>query len=445
MTIFDTSLPYDTPASYDPSAPPASNPPTRGDVWRYRFYQMQNGQPGFTSESFLFDLPVNTANFSSILQQTGQISGSIKATDESVKSALMNLDAPLHLLEEKTAIYVELNGSLVWGGILQQVNYDSMAQTINIRGMDWWGYFNQGRIISWNSSYTGADQLLVAADLINIAQGNASSTAQSPNIAAGYVVGGNVGVQLGTLASEALAGSYSSGIAITVGWAESSFKSIGQAISDMGTSAIGFDWTIDVAYNSNSVPTKTFNLWFPRAGRTAQTQLANGTEVVFDMGSTSGQSYQWTSGQVAPANVMFAAGSGSGNQAVASVASDPSLLNAGWPLLENSVSFTDVNSQALLDSLAESHLNSTKYPVSQIKVRYNLGSDSNAPLGTFALGDDCRLIIPPDPYFPNGYDSAGINAGESWWRVQQINSTVSDQGKSYMELVLGAPPIIPGY
>lgn len=412
------------------------------DTWRYRFYAMQNGQPGFTSESHLFDLPLNKASFATILQQPGRWSGTVKLTDPGVKSALMG-QPPLHLLEEKTAMYVELNGDLVFGGILQQVQYDALAQTAQLQGMDFWGYFAKSRIISWNASYTNVEQLLIAADLINIAQGNASSTSASPQIGAGYVVGGNVGVQLGTVAQEALAGTFTSGTAVTVAWAASAFKNIGQAVSDMGISALGFDWSIDVAY-STEVPTKTFNLWYPRAGRTEQAQNASGAAVVFDMGSTSGQGYKWQSGQTPPANVTFGAGSGAGSKAISAEAGDPSLLDEGWPLLEDSASYTDVVSQNLLDELTLAHLYARRLPISQVTVSYNAGSDSSQPVGSFAIGDDCRLIVPPDPYFPSGYDSAGTSLGENWWRIQQVTTTVNDEGKSKMDLILGLPPVLPG-
>lgn len=412
-----------------------------GDTWRYHFYQMQNGRQGFTSEKYLFSLPLNSVTFSSVLQRTGTFSANVQMSDPGVQKALANQPA-LHQLEERTAIYVELNGELVWGGILQQCSYDSTTYAAQLNGMDWWGYFNQGRIISWNSYYSNTEQLLIAADLINIAQGQASSSSQSPAVAAGYVSGGNVGVQLGYIPQRALAGTFASGVDITVGWAESSFKSIGQAVSDIGTGALGFDWSIDVAYQSG-VPTKTYNLWYPRAGRTVQQQRQYGGAVTFDMGSASGQSYTWPSGNNQPANTMFAAGSGSGNTAIASVAADPTLWDAGWPLLENSVSYTDVTSQNVLDNLALANLDTVKYPISLPTIRYNAGSDSNQPLGSFALGDDCRLMIPPDPYFPSGYDSSGNGLGENWWRVQQITTTVNDQGKSYIEIVLGLPPVIP--
>lgn len=412
------------------------------DVWRYRFYQMQNGQPGFTSETHLFDLPLNDVQFSTRLGQVGSFSGNVQQSDPSVQAALSG-QPPWALLCERTAIYVELNGELVWGGILQQARYQRSTHQVQIQGVDWWGYFAQCRIISWNSQYNAVDQLLVAADLINIAQGNASSPYASPTIPAGYSVGGNVGVQLGSVAQRALAGTYASGTPATVAWSETSFKQVGQAISDMGTSAIGFDWTIDVAYNSSGIPTKTFNLWFPRAGRTQQQQQTAGASITFNMGGTSAIDYIWTVGQTQMANVLYVAGSGVANQAIAAVAGNPNLLTEGWPVNENSYSYTDVVSQAMLDEMAVAVLNQVQYPVSQPELYYACGQDSDQPLGSYAIGDDVRLIIDPDDSYPGGYDSSGDNLGEQWWRIIQWTVNVNDEGKSYNDIVLGVPVIIP--
>jgi hypothetical protein len=413
------------------------------DTWRYRFYQMQNGQPGFTSESHLFDLPMNQVTFTTILQNTGSWSGKLQATDPAVKGALAGLP-PLHLLCDRTAVYVELNGQLVYGGILQQVSYDSLAQQITLQGMDWWGYFNNGRIINWNANYTGTDQLLIAADLMNIAQGAASSSAQTPALAANTVVAGSVGVLLGQIPTAALAGSYSSGNPQTQAWAASAYKPIGQAISDLGSSANGFDWTIDIAY-VNGVPTKTFNLWYPRSGRTQQQQQTAGSAVTFDMGSSSGQKYVWVAGEIQTANILYGAGSGAGNTSITSEASAPVMWGQGYPLLQQSVSYTDILTQTLLDYVTQGNLIGLEYPVSQPQIQYNAGTDSNQPVGSYAIGDDVRLIIPPDPYFgTSGYDSEGTSTGEQWWRIQQVSVTVNDDGKSYQTLTLGTPPVFPG-
>lgn len=420
------------------------------DTWRYRFYQMQNGLPGFTSEVHLFDLPINQVQFSTKLNQVGTFMGTVQLSDPTVQAALLG-QTSWPLLAERTAIYVELNGQLVWGGVLTQVKYQRTKHQMQIQGIDWWGYFAQGRLMSWDASYTATDQLYIAADLMNCAQGAPYSTSASgsyniPGYVPSYtgVVGGNVGVLLGTVAQEALAGSYISGQNLTIAWAQSSNKQIGQAVSDVGTGASGFDWSIDVAYQ-NGVPTKTFNIWYPRAGRTQQTQEISGATVLFNMGGTSGQDYIWATGAVQCANTVYGAGSGTGTTGLTSTQANPNLLTQGWPLLENNISYTDIQSQTQLDSITLAYLNQVELPVSQPEVYYNAGSDSDQPLGSYAIGDDARLIIDPDDFYPSGYDSEGNSYGNQWWRIIQWTMNVNDQGKSFADIVFGTPPIIPGY
>jgi hypothetical protein len=411
------------------------------DVWRYRFYQMANGQPGYTSEVHLFDLPINTANFSTVLQGNGTFMGTVQMADPGVRAAL-NGQPPLFLLCDRTALYVEYDGTLVWGGILTQAKYDSLLQTCQIQGMDWWGYFAQSRLVTWNTTYTNADELLVAADLINIAQGAASSSSASPAVPAGQVVGGAVGVLLGPNATAALGGSYTSGQAQTVLYAQTSLKSVAGAISDLATALQGFDWAVNVVY-VNGVPTKTFDIYYPRAGRTQQTQQASGSAVVFNMSDKDCLKYILTSGQTQTANTVYGSGSGAGNTAITSVQSNPNLLTAGWPLTEQSISYTDVTAQAQLDGLTAAAVGAWQVPVTNPELWWSPGS-FDQPLGSWAIGDDARLICAPDPYFPNGYDSARGNTGEQYWRIHQWTTYVVDQGASYVDIVLGTPPVIPG-
>lgn len=385
-------------------------------------------------------MPVNTVQFSSKLGDIGQLTGTIQTSDATVQTAYA-VSLPWHLLCERTAVYVDLNGELVWGGLLIQAKYQRSLHQVDIICQDWWGYLLNSRIITWNAAYNGSDQLLVAADLVNIAQGKQSSDGTVP---LGFVQGGNVGITLGSIAQKALNGTYTSGVAVTASWPSSAYKNVGQAISDMGTAVNGFDWTIDVAYNTNNVPTKTFNLWFPRAGRTQQQQATAGTAVSFYLGGNSAQDYLWTTGQTTPGNVLFAAGSGTGNVAVGAEAAAPELLQQGWPVLEESVSFTDISDQTLLDNVALAYLNQIMYPVAQPEIYYSCGTDSDQPLGSYSMGDDARLIIDPDDYFPLGYDSEGNQEGEEWWRIVQWTVNVNDDGKSYNDILFAVPVQVAG-
>lgn len=410
------------------------------DVWRYRFFQMANGQPGFTTEAHLFDLPLSKVTFNTKLNDVGSWSATVAQSDPAVQRILAN-QPPWHLLCERTAFYIELNSQIVFGGILTQSTYQRSSHTTQLQGTDWWGYFDQSRLVSWDSSYTNVDELLVAADLFNIALGAASSSASVPVIPAGRA-GGNVGVALGPNATAALAGTVTSGQVVTQAYAHTNYQNVGQAIADLSTGDIGFDWTVTCAYDSNGNPTKTWELWYPRAGRTWQSQLAAGAAVLFH--AYSADDYTWPTGETQPSNTFSAAGSGNNSTSVDSTASAPDLIAAGWPLLENSGSYTEVATQATLDAIVRAQLNDTKLPIAQPTMTLPIGSAARQPIGSFAIGDDARLLIDADDYFPAGYDSAGGAYGNRYWRVVQIDGTVPDEGRAQMTITFAIPPTIPG-
>jgi hypothetical protein len=420
------------------------------DVWRLLFYQMSNGEPHFTFEVPLFQVAGNSLTFSSKLNDVGQMSATIQQSDPGIVAAMKGL-SPWHLLDERTSVYIDLNGRLVWGGILQQSSYQRSKHQTKIQAQEFWGYWMSNRLITWNASYTNVDQLFVAADLMNIAEGG-GSIHTVPNIASGTVVGGNIGILQGQQAIAALASTRLSGVLVTVAYPATSLKQVGQAITDLATSSVGFDHSIDVGYADSYIlatygvglgqPYKLFNLWYPRAGRTAQQQKTSGAQVIFHMRGLSGQDYVWNAGAVASANTVFGAGSGAGSTAITSTAANASLLTQGWPLTEAGVSWTDINDQNLLNHMTAAYLAQIQMPVAQPVIYYDPGENSDAPLGSFAMGDDCRVIIEPDDYFPNGYDSEGSGLGQQFWRIIAWQVNVTEQGRSQMQVTLGVPPVI---
>lgn len=386
------------------------------DQWRYLFYAMQNGTPNFTSEVLLFALPMNSVSFTSKLNASGTFTGTCNLADPTVEKLLLG-QPTFDLLCGKTAIYVELNGVLVWGGMLQTAKYQASSRQVQLGGVDWWAYFAQ-RIISWNASYSAQDQLFIASDLINQAQA---------------VVGGNVGVVVPTAGT--------SGVNLTVSYLATDFKQISGAVNDIATNATGFDWSIDVQYVAG-VPTKQFNLWFPRRGRTQQQQQAAGSAVTFVLNGASGQDYIWPADSSLQAITTYGSGAGGAGTGISSTASDPNVLNAGWPLLEDTISRADISQQSLLDAIVKGYQHGMEYPITLPEITYNVGAGSDQSIGTFTVGDDCRLIISPDAYFSAGYDSA-VNPGV-WWRICQLDVKVADQGLSQAHIVFARPPFIVG-
>ena len=94
----------------------------------------------------------------------------------------------------------------------------------------------------------------------------------------------------------------------------------------------------------------------------------------------------------------------------------PFLYAGGWPRLEDTTSYTDVNDLTTLGQKAQADQAARSGAVLSIKIKVP-DSTLDPVLGSYAVGDDCRLIVPPGPTFPSGYDiqqriaAISINAG----------------------------------
>ena len=196
---------------------------------------------------------------------------------------------------------------------------------------------------------------------------------------------------------------------------------------------VGFDFGVDVGYNSEGVPTAALNLSFPRRGRIAGTtglvvDVADATEFVYPEDATS------------TGNKVYETSTSTGSVQVR-LAWAPA-LEGGYPLLEQLISHPDINStpnvQIVLQACAQSDLALYAWPIVLPEVTIPAFGDPH--VGEYITGDDVRLIIAPtalqnvpvNPRFPNGLDY--------YFRITEIDVTIADQGLSTVKLTLQSPP-----
>jgi hypothetical protein len=79
------------------------------------------------------------------------------------------------------------------------------------------------------------------------------------------------------------------------------------------------------------------------------------------------------------------------------------MYGAGWPRLEDALSFTDISVQSTLDEKARAEQAARSGIVLSVKIKLP-DADEDPILGSYGVGDDCRLIVPPGPAFVDGYD-----------------------------------------
>jgi hypothetical protein len=336
------------------------------------------------TNTILGELPLTGVNFTQQLNSSGTFSGNL---------LLSGVDANTYNVADstipaRTAVYVDRDGTLIWGGVLWGREYNSKTQRISFQAREFESYFERRRITT-TTVFNATDQLTAVQTLITNAQ--AAS-------------GGNIGVQLG---------GETSSINITRTYYGYERKTVYSAIQDLSKALDGFDFNIYVYYDSNGNPAKLLKLGYPRSGQVYSTTSL--TIPVFQLpGNVVEYSYP-EDGAIA-ANTVYALGAGSNEGKLIKTAIDGSKLTDGWPLLEEAPSYSDISNATLLEQLAQGQVAVVSYPPTTVKL--SITATQDPILGSFAVGDDARLLI-NDDRFPNGLDvvyrivAMNVTAGEN--------------------------------
>lgn len=325
------------------------------------------------TNNVLAELPLKRVVIEQKLNAIGTLQGQIPIADPAVaKQQALTASQP-----GRTALYVDRQGTLIWGGIIWTRKYSAGPAlgggpfVLQLGGTEFISYFHRRRL-SANKTYTNSDQFAIVQDLVNYAQG---------------VPGGNIGVNVG---------SNTSGVLRSQTWEATQLKNIGEAITELSGMDMGFDYAIDVAYVSG-VPTKTLNLSYPRRGNPAQT-----TGWVFEYPGNV-VDYMWPEDSSKQAITAYAQGAGSGASMLRSSTTNTALINGGYPLLEEAYSYKDITMQATLDAHAVADMKALSSPVSlpQLLVKPTL----DPVLGSYTIGDDIRIRISDSRWPAPGIDT----------------------------------------
>lgn len=336
------------------------------------------------TNSILAELPLTGVSFTQQLNTAGTFSAhlllsGINATGLNVANAT---------IPGRTAIYVDRNGVLVWGGVLWNREYNSSEQTLTFNAREFESYFER-RKITTTQVYTNTDQLTIANALMNGAQATAS---------------GNIGVATSPVTS---------GVLVSRTYYGYELKNVYSALQDLSKQLNGFDFNIQVAYDGGGNPVKTFVLSYPKSGTTySSTSLS---APVFEFPSGNVIEYQYPEDASIAANTIYALGAGSNEGKLIATATDSAKLSSGWPLLEQEANYSDITDATMLSGLASGQITATSYPPTTLRVV--APPYENPVFGTYVIGDECRVII-TDNRFPRTLDAIyrlvalSVNPGE---------------------------------
>ena len=364
-------------------------------AYRYLFADLLTNQ-------VLAELPVTNVNFSQALNSSGAFQASILLSG--IDDALNTMAATI---PGRNCVYVDRDGVLVWGGVIWSRTYHSADQHLGINAEEFASYFKHRRITA-NAVYAGVDQLTIAQGLVNTAQA---------------ATNGNIGVVVPT---------NTSGVTVSriyYGYEQKNVLSALQDLAKAGTGATGqtgFDFSIDVAYDLSMNPTKTLNLGYPRIG-TAYS-ATNSSAPVFEFPAGNVVEYEYPEDGSLVANTVYVTGDGSNEGKKIYYASDSTKLTAGWPLLEDSTSYSDITDVTVLTNLAAGQVAAVSYPPTVLKLVANPATDP--VLGSYRIGDDARVRI-LDDRFPNGLDAT--------YRITALNVTPGETGPERVTVTLNLP------
>jgi hypothetical protein len=322
------------------------------------------------TNNLLGELPITGVSFNQQLNQAGTFTGHLLLSG--INSAGLNV--PNSTIPGRTALYIDRNGTLVWGGIIWGREYNSTSQTLTITAREFESYFERRRITT-DTVFNNVDQLTVAQTLFN----NAQSTAY-----------GNIGLIVPT---------NTSGVLVSRTYYGYEYKQVYAAVQDLSRAYNGFDFNIRVSYIAG-VPSKTLQFGYPRIGTVYS--VTSITAPVFSLPAGNIVEYVYPEDGSIAANTIYGLGAGSNEGKLLTTQTDSTKTATGWPLLEDQANYSDVTSSTLLSQLTLGQVNGLSYPPTTIKIA--VPAYATPEFGTYNIGDDARIVI-KDNRFPSTLDA----------------------------------------
>ena len=330
-------------------------------VYRYLAHDLRTG-------TLLEELPLRDVTFELRLNGAGAFTANLPVgfrtrAGHSLTAAYLGATVPL-----QTALYIERDGVLVWGGWIIGRNRSKRSGAIELAGADFFSFLNRQNLET-TLTYTAAadDQFDIVRGLVAWVQAQA---------------GGNIGLQVST---------GDSGVTRDRTYFGYEAKNIGEAISQLAAVENGFDFAIDCAYVAG-VPVPTLRLSYPRRGRAAAV-----TGHVFDLGRNI-LDYDWPEDGDRAATRVIGLGAGDGLDMLSTSYSRADLIDLGYPRLTHVLAFKDISVAATLVGHVRAYAQVFGLPTIEPKITVQAGADPT--VGDWIVGDEARIRIEDDDQFP---------------------------------------------
>lgn len=383
------------------------------------------------TNTIIGELPLTGVSWGQALNEAGTASGHLILSDSRITNTLGTYNASNQFTLDyvttpsRTALYVERDNQIVWGGVIWSRQYDSASQTLSLGAREFESYLQRRRYSATTVWDNTTDQFTVVKALLD-----AMNAAPSGNIG---ISTASIGLSGQNLANPFPVYDYEK-------------RNIFDTILSLSQQAApyGFDFNIACAYDPNYNITKTFNAYYPRKGLPIG---ANYNNPMLEFPSVIAR-YSYPEDGANLVNVLYGLGPGSSDGQYVSTQQSGSSLGAGYPLLEDVQSFSQIPDPTMVDKLTAGQvaarsvpvvvLNASWVPTTALTEYSQNGLQTTqmpvAPnIGDFQTGDFFRIRI-TDDRFPNTLETA--------LRLSKFDVAVGDNGSA--ETVSGSF-VLPAY
>jgi len=257
--------------------------------------------------------------------QIGVLAASAAGTRATTTSAVSVVNRE-NIDPGRTAIYLDRDGVLTFGGILWDAKPNGGSLDISCAGFS--SYLFK-RILLSDRNYTGntaaSDQAQIVHDLVALAM----------------VGAGNIGIIVPTVTL--------TGRRRARAWFGYEGNFMGEIISDLSDVIDGFDWGVVAEYDSSMLPSKTLRVWYPQRGRASGVIWRFGEGDSGYQAGTSLAAFEQPLSAGGMANQIVASGAGDGAAVLRAVVTDSNSL-LSYPLYQDRIARKTVT---VLDTLVD--------------------------------------------------------------------------------------------
>lgn len=342
------------------------------------------------TDVLLAELPLSGVSYGYELNGVGKLTGTIPYNSETLP-----LDPETASRPGRTAVYVDRDGVLVWGGIVWTRQDTTGGKSI--QAAEFLSYYQHRYVKKTLSTDTS---LLI--DPAYVDSGGQRLYSDQQHVVWSLLryardqTGGSIGIDLNPLATSA------TGITRVATYAGYERPEIYKSIVDLAASDDGFDFGVEVGWTSaanNQAPTRyrRARAWYPRRGRSAAE-----SGLVFSKGGGYGSilSYDWPEDGTSLVTEMSGLGAGTGEAKIVKTATASDLIASGWPLLEGVASYDGVVDEAQVQGMTNADLDALSQSV--VQPTFEVSADTDPQFGSYSVGDEGLFVIDPEAQSPSG-------------------------------------------